>query len=151
MRILAAYKPSAQGPAVLAAATEEARLRGADLLIARHAKHQPSARLLPQPQPQAPSIPASADDVGQDIDKLREETEALASSVHGVPCEAVLLEEGDDAAAAILELASGGYADLIVVGIRHRSRVGKAVLGSEAQRILLEAACPVLAVKATEG
>ena len=39
------------------------------------------------------------------------------------------------------------HATLIVVGIRHRTPVGKLLLGSVAQRIILEAHCPVLAVK----
>ena len=39
----------------------------------------------------------------------------------------------------------------IVVGVRRRSPIGKAVLGSIAQRLILEAPLPVLAVKATEG
>jgi hypothetical protein len=37
------------------------------------------------------------------------------------------------------------------VGIRHRSRVGKFLLGSSVQHILLDAGCPVLTVKAREG
>ncbi len=41
---------------------------------------------------------------------------------------------------------SGGT--LIVIGLRHRSLVGKFILGSEAQRILMEASVPVLTVKA---
>ena len=40
------------------------------------------------------------------------------------------------------------YSSTLVVGIHRRSPVGKALLGSNAQRILLNATCPVLAVKA---
>ena len=39
-------------------------------------------------------------------------------------------------------------ADLIVIGIRQRSRAGKMLMGSDAQDILLCAPCPVVAVKA---
>ncbi|MER6941895.1 universal stress protein [Nocardioides sp. NPDC000441] len=45
-------------------------------------------------------------------------------------------------------VASTG-ARLIVIGLRRRSPVGKALLGSDAQRILLDAGVPVLAVKPT--
>ncbi|MET1038318.1 MAG: universal stress protein, partial [Aeromicrobium sp.] len=38
-------------------------------------------------------------------------------------------------------------ASLIVVGIRPRTPVGKLLLGSVAQRLILDAECPVLAVK----
>ena len=48
---------------------------------------------------------------------------------------------------AVLEVARETDAALIVVGVRHRSPVGKALMGSVGQRILLDARCPVLAVK----
>jgi nucleotide-binding universal stress UspA family protein len=40
---------------------------------------------------------------------------------------------------------------LIVIGLRHRTQVGKFILGSHAQRILMQADRPVLAVKADGG
>ncbi|WP_183095138.1 universal stress protein [Nocardioides stalactiti] len=52
-----------------------------------------------------------------------------------------------DVADAVLAAAQEEAADLIVVGIRHRSPVGKLLLGSVAQRVILDATCPVLAVK----
>jgi nucleotide-binding universal stress UspA family protein len=39
----------------------------------------------------------------------------------------------------------------LVVGVRKRSPVGKAVLGSIPQRLILEATVPVLAVKSTDA
>lgn len=39
----------------------------------------------------------------------------------------------------------------LVVGVRRRSAVGKAILGSIAQRLILEAPVPVLSVKTPEG
>ena len=56
--------------------------------------------------------------------------------------------EDSDPAAELIDVSEELAADLIVVGLRRRSRVGKLLLGSNAQRILIDAEVPVLAVKA---
>lgn len=49
---------------------------------------------------------------------------------------------------ALLDAAVSNEVSLIVVGTRRRSPVGKLILGSTVQQILLEASVPVLSVKA---
>ena len=66
----------------------------------------------------------------------------------GVEAARVAPETEDEPAEQVLEAAREHDADLIVIGVRRRSPVGKFLLGSAAQRILLEADCPVVAVKA---
>ena len=57
---------------------------------------------------------------------------------------------GDEIAPLADELDKTVGADFIVIGLRRRSPVGKLILGSQAQQVLLDAPCPVLAVKAPE-
>jgi len=65
----------------------------------------------------------------------------------GVDCETYLPTTPTDSADAVVEAAQGRDDALIVLGIRRRSPVGKLVLGSVAQDVILQADCPVLAVK----
>ena len=64
------------------------------------------------------------------------------------------IEHIDDAAArpaeTLLSVAAETDAELIVVGIKRMSAVAKAVLGSTAQRVLVGATCPVLAVRSED-
>lgn len=58
---------------------------------------------------------------------------------------------GVDAAEQLLKTMERDDAELLVIGIRHRSPVGKLLLGSVSQQLLLECPKPVLAVKPREG
>ena len=63
--------------------------------------------------------------------------------------EARLAPDSDEGefAARLVEAAERTGADVVVIGLRRRSPVGKLILGAGAQRILLDAPCPALAVK----
>ena len=69
----------------------------------------------------------------------------------GVGHQVVHLVGGRDAADELLAAAAEHRAELVVLGLRRRTPVGKLIMGSTAQRVLLEARCPVLAVKATRA
>ena len=57
---------------------------------------------------------------------------------------------GVDTASELLAEMERDDAELLVIGVRHRTPVGKLLLGSVSQRLLLECAKPVLAVKPAE-
>jgi nucleotide-binding universal stress UspA family protein len=58
---------------------------------------------------------------------------------------------GVDTAEELLKAMDRDDAELLVIGIRHRSPVGKLLLGSVSQQLLLECPKPVLAVKPGES
>jgi nucleotide-binding universal stress UspA family protein len=66
----------------------------------------------------------------------------------GVDHEVRQLVRGLEPVEDLIAVAEETNADFIVIGLRRRTPVGKLILGSNAQRILLDAPCPVLAVKA---
>ena len=78
----------------------------------------------------------------QDIDAVDHEL-----SASGISHEVHQPTDGKPAAEAILDAATHSSADLIVIGLRRRSPVGKLITGSTAQQVLLDADCPVLTVK----
>ncbi|MCG5432748.1 universal stress protein [Mycobacterium sp. MYCO198283] len=57
---------------------------------------------------------------------------------------------GVDPVRELLAATDRDDAELLVIGLRHRNPVGKLLLGSVAQQLLLECRTPVLAVKAEE-
>lgn len=80
---------------------------------------------------------------------VSDEIEKVVGHEAGVSWKLHLATAGPDLAGALLRLVGTVEADLLVIGARHRSPVGKALLGSVAQTLILEADLPVLVVKAS--
>jgi nucleotide-binding universal stress UspA family protein len=79
----------------------------------------------------------------REMDAVRKKLEGA-----GVPFDVRQLVRGFEPAEDLISIAEANDAELIVIGLRRRSPVGKLILGSNAQRVLLDAHCAVLAVKA---
>ncbi|WP_072805954.1 universal stress protein [Rhodococcoides yunnanense] len=58
--------------------------------------------------------------------------------------------DAGDPAGAIVDLVADVGASLLVIGSKRRSAVGKFLMGSTVQRVLLDSAVPVLVVKAPQ-
>jgi len=126
--VLVGYVPNSYGEAALSAAVAEAVRRKERLLVVNMSRDD---------------VLADAHRAGDDqLDRVRRDLGEL-----GIESEVRRVEEGSDASDALLEVAAELDASVLVIGLRHRTPVGKLLLGSNAQRILLEAGCPVLAVK----
>ncbi|MGO4190184.1 universal stress protein [Arthrobacter sp. YAF17] len=75
---------------------------------------------------------------------------ALASG-EGVSARVRTTGSEDDPADVLIDASFEDEVDLVVIGVRRRSPLGKLFLGSTAQRVILEAGCPVTAVKPEVG
>ena len=65
----------------------------------------------------------------------------------GIPAETRLLVTDESPGEKLVAYAKEIEADAIVVGVRRRSKLGKLLLGSTAQYVILESHCPVITVK----
>ena len=85
----------------------------------------------------------------EDIQKAEHELESLRVSFKedGIPCETHAIVSCLTAGEDLVQFAQENEIDEIVIGVRRRSKVGKLLFGSNAQYIILQATCPVVAVK----
>ncbi len=129
MTILVAYAPRPEGQAALDQGIDIAKQRQ-ELLMVVNAS--------PGGEKEDPAL---ADTL--DYERLEK---VLAAS--GVRYELKQFVRGKSAADEIQTLTETLPISLVVIGLRKRSAVGKLLLGSVSQDILLNVPCPVLAVKA---
>lgn len=129
MTIVVGYTPAPPGRAALEAATAEAKQSGRPLLVVNTSRGD------------ALDDPTFAQQA--DLDWVRTTLEEAGVSY-------TIRQEvrGREAADELLDVLGEVDADLCVIGIRRRSAVGKMLLGSNAHRIIMDAPCPVLTVRA---
>ncbi len=131
MTVVVGYLMSDEGRAALNRAVDEAKLRGTRLLVVH-------------------SLRGGTRDEEDQARAYRDELARIEQLLDSEPItsEVRQLVRGRPAGQDLVEVARQESATLIVIGLRRRNPVGKLVLGSNAQEVLLHADCPVLAVKA---
>jgi nucleotide-binding universal stress UspA family protein len=130
MPIVVGFIPTPQGQAALARAALEARVRKTNLVVVSS---------------QDPTLERDK----AAVRRLEAELESAAARLaeEGLSYEVRTFDRGRLPSEDLLEVADDVDADLIVIGLRRRSTLGKFILGSNAQRILMDANRAVLAVK----
>lgn len=132
MSVVVGYVPTPEGESALSAGVRAARELGAPLVVV-NVEGSRGVR----------TVSGTPRDYLKALDTILQNSRVPHEVLHPV---------GDyDPAEEILKTAETRQAHLIVLGLRPRTPVGKLLLGSTAQRVLLEAGCPVLAVKAGQA
>lgn len=127
MTVVLAHLPGNSAEPAFAAAVRQAVFHQTDLVIVNVASGD---------APVDPHI-ASTDELNRFVTRAAEAD--VAASVEQ-PID-------DDVAGAIVQCAERHRAEVVVIGVRRRSAVGKLLLGSVAQRVMLESESPVLGIK----
>lgn len=127
MSVAVGYGSSREARAALQAAIHEAALRATTLEI------------------MGPDTAEQSSEADRHMEAAIEAAAALGVKANLRP------NEGLDPADIMIDASYEEDVELIVIGVRRRSPVGKLFLGSTAQRVILEAGCPVTAVKADVG
>ena len=128
MTLLIGYVPTPVGEAAFEAALAEAAVHGDDMVILN-----------------SPRRGATVD--ADLVDDAAESALIARAAAVGVTARVDHADHGPDVVATFEAVVRETDARLIVIGLRRRTPVGKLVMGSSAQRILLEVSVPVLAVK----
>ena len=128
MTIVIGYVPTSVGDAALDAGLAEAAAHGDDVVILNSPRRRSTV----------------------DRDLIDETAAAdLLARAHeaGVSATVDQSDHGSDIVDTFEALVERHDARLVVIGLRRRSPVGKLVMGSDAQRLLLDLDVPILAVK----
>jgi nucleotide-binding universal stress UspA family protein len=129
MTVVVGYIPDQYGEAALTAGIEEAQRRGTGLVVVNATKGD----ALVDRRYIGEAGLAGLEERLAGLDLTHELRQAI----------------GPDVAEEILRVATETDAAVVVIGLRHRTPVGKMIMGSVAQQVLLDARCAVLAVKPT--
>ncbi|WP_206508373.1 universal stress protein [Rhodococcus sp. BGS-1C] len=132
MSVAVVTSDSPEGREALVRGVEESRLRGQELI--------------------ALAVVDAKSVSEEDREATRLATEQILTSRDLADAQFSIRVEPDagDPAGAIVDLAAEIGATLLVIGSRRRSAVGKFLMGSTVQRVLLDSPVPVLVVKAPE-
>ena len=130
MKILVGYDGSNAGEAAVALAADHAAAFDAEVHIV--------TSLSKGTERQQREIRAGEDDLAR--------MSALCEK-KGVACNTHLLIRGLSSGEDLVQFADENNVDEIVVGVKRRSKVGKLLMGSTAQYVILKARCPVVTVK----
>ncbi len=133
MSIVVGYVATNEGRAALKRAAEESLLRQSKLVVINSQRGGRSFE------------PEEAQKFDEELQRVQAQLDEK-----GIEHEVRQLVRGNEPAEDLIAAANESDAEFIVIGLRRRTPVGKLILGSNAQRILLEATCPVLAVKAED-
>ena len=132
MSIVVGFLPTPEGRAALETARREAAAQSTTLVIVNVGSPQHGLHHHEQEEANQAAV-----------ENLEKELRAAGTDF------ALIHPVGDyDPAEEILKAAEDPQVQLIVLGLRRRTPVGKMLMGSTAQRVLLQSDCPVLAVKA---
>jgi nucleotide-binding universal stress UspA family protein len=133
MKIVVGYVLTDEGKAALEWAIEESRRHGTHLVVVH------SIRGGGSPEAEEEEVLAYREELNQIERRLAAE---------GIPHTVRRLIRGMTPAEDLVKVVEEEEADMMVIGLRRRSRTGKLLMGSDAMEILLQSECPVVGVKA---